>query len=125
LNRINPLIRKAWPKGGSYLTQEIAQQFTLLLLQLDETFPEALNTVTPMLRPIDDMYLVLDRFNNSDVIEKYPEEAFQLLVKIFNNQNNWNNDLLENLMNRFGNVSPALKETTEFIAISDFLVMSK
>jgi hypothetical protein len=125
LNRINPLIRKAWPKGGSYLTQEIAQKFTLLLLQLDETFPEALNTVTPMLRPIDDMYLVLDRFNNSDVIEKYPEEAFQLLVKIFNNQNNWNNDLLENLMNRFGNVSPALKVTTEFIAISDFLVMSK
>lgn len=124
-NRIKPILRNTWPKGDDYLDENISQELALLALQLDDQFPEAVKIISPMLSPINDKYLVLNQFSESAVIEDYPGEAFQLLVGIFNADNNWNNDILSDLLVRFVAADGKLRTRQEFINIENFVTLSQ
>lgn len=121
LQRINPLLKRVWPKGGEHLTPTVSENLTLMVLQLDSSFSDAVKITSPILSPVGDMYMVLRAFLKSDVAQNHPVDALNLLSRLFSDQNNHNNDLLDELMKRLEASKPSLIERPEFMRIVDFL----
>lgn len=121
LHRISPLFKSVWPKGGAHLTPAISKNIALMVLQLDSSFPDAVKDTLPILSPVGDMRMVLDAFLKSDAVENYPSDAFTLLVKLFNDEDSFNNDLLSNLMASFKNSKSSLAKLPDFKKINAFI----
>jgi len=123
--RIKPFVKKAWPKDGRYLNARASEKLALLVLQLEDRFIDGVNAIKPMLRPANNNFAILDRFTNTNVIEHYPDEAFDLLQRVLCYKNNLDNDLLKALMRRFEKVKPSLSAKPEFLKMLDFLLLNE
>ena len=120
-NRVMPLIRRNWPKGDEFLSPEIAENLSLVALQLDDSFAQAVNLISPMLCPISDRYTVLNAFKESKSPDVAPLASFKLLSLVFNPENDYNNDLLADLVSRLETAEPSLLGDAEFMMIKDYL----
>jgi len=124
-HRIKPLFKKEWPKGGEYLSPEISEEVALLALQLSDSFPDIVKTCLPIICPINNMYSVLSKFCESEVVSKHPNDSFLLFSQLFNEDDSFNRDLVSDVMRKLKKAEPALAEQTDFKRIENLLISSQ
>lgn len=122
LNRIKPVIKRAWPKSAEFVTTATARYFTLMVMELDNEFEEALKFISPYLRPLTDQSLVFSNLNSKELPDTKPEQVFLLIEKIFSEGAQWPSDNFRKVMNRIGEANPDLLGEATFRRIDDYLM---
>ncbi|MEO5333382.1 MAG: hypothetical protein H7839_15320, partial [Magnetococcus sp. YQC-5] len=85
-NRIHPFWRNHWPKNLQLVSEGISEQFARLVIETQDAFPKALETVEKWLRPIKHPHYVVHRLHESGLCRQYPQGALTLLGAIINDQ---------------------------------------
>lgn len=74
-----PFFRKIWPKEQEFVSSTFTSHMISLVLAAGQKFPEALKLMRPYIRPYDQEYVSLHEIENSEVLEKFPHEALELI----------------------------------------------
>lgn len=91
----------------------MSSQFARAITALDQTFPQALETVSPFLmRGSAD--LALHELRDSVHPDHHPQAAVTLLDRIVDIDRIWMADDLRNILDRAARTAPELRATREF-----------
>ena len=81
-NRVRPLLQDVWPRFRDRRTKDIAEAFAYLAIAAGEEFPNALAEVRGWLIPIERVYGVVRRIEESGLCGRFPSEAVDLLFAV-------------------------------------------
>jgi hypothetical protein len=84
---IEPFWENCWPKTiNDWKSERLTERLCQLLMDTEEAFPQALNTVKNWLQPINHTYSAIHQLNMSDVCKNYPKASLELLGAIVSEQ---------------------------------------
>lgn len=81
-NRIQPFWHEVWPKSGDLATPRMAEFLARMCIAAGSRFPEALETVSAWLKPVEHYAYLVHRLNESELCRRYPAEALSLLTAV-------------------------------------------
>lgn len=85
-NRVLPFWQQVWPKERHLASNGIAASLAELSIAAREEFPAALAAVLDWLQPLEHPHYVVHLMHESDLAERFPEEALRLLNAILDDQ---------------------------------------
>ncbi|MFE8070129.1 SIR2 family protein [Marinobacteraceae bacterium S3BR75-40.1] len=94
-NRIQPFWQQVWPKSLDLASSGIAESLARLCIAANDEFPTVLATVKDWLKPLQHPSVAVHLLQKSDLAERFPEEALELLNKIISEQTWPPKDLLD------------------------------
>jgi len=122
-NRIQPFIQRAWPKDKNFVSEKTSASFSLMLIELDEAFKEALDYLSPFIQAFSDLsYLLIELDKKKQLPAKYPKEVFQLLSKVFTAQYQYPTETFRNVLDRIISANPLIKNEPIYGIINDYLI---
>jgi hypothetical protein len=85
-----PFIQKAWPRESRFQTSSVSQQLAFLAEQSGDQFPDVVNTVLPLLAPVDQLDMTIYRATRADsapsLADRFPETMLQLLDRLISDE---------------------------------------
>ena len=81
-NRVRPFIDRIWPKTVDINSTEISNCMAELCIAAEDDFPDALSAMQYWLIPTDSSDEIMHTLLESELCEKFPEEALGFLSKI-------------------------------------------
>jgi hypothetical protein len=85
-NRVQPFWQNVWPKSRDLATPRTAESLTRLIIAARSEFPAALAAMQDWLQPIEHPHYVIRLLLESDLCERFPEDALHLLNKVIVDQ---------------------------------------
>ncbi len=112
-NRIQPFWQKVWPQSHNLVSDSIAKSLAFLAIAARGEFAEALNEVLNWLQGIMRPHYVLKKLNESDLINRFPNEVLKLLDVIIDDQSRASHELRQ-CLESIAKVSPELREDPRY-----------
>lgn len=81
-NRIFPLWKNSWPKSKDRMSENVVEALVRICIDSGEQFPEALSALKGCLSKIKHSDYPISKLLNSDIGQKFPNEAIELLDNI-------------------------------------------
>ncbi len=118
--RASPWLTRVWPREPDPDGRGVSSQFARAITALDQTFPQALETVSPFLmRGSAD--LALHELRDSVHPDHHPQAAVTLLDRIVDIDRIWMADDLRNILDRAARAAPELRASREFRRLDERL----
>lgn len=119
-NRIKPYIQNIWPKTVQAKTEKVAEEFARLAISAKDQFPEAIQTLTPWLKPISDPFYALHLLGeNISLCSRFPEEAMTFLDSLIGDDIQWTPPELGSALRSIYEVKSALGNDARFQRLTD------
>lgn len=125
-NRVERII-SCWPKEHIYRDANVTENFICLLSHLDKTFIDATKLIGPLMTKVKDSHSINEAFFDSQLLEKYPEEVFNLLAKVIAFDMDYYHEIirLESIIDRIVKAKPELEGRSNFVKLRDFIARKK
>jgi len=121
-NRIQPFIRRAWPKAAEFVSDKTSEHLSLMAIELDDTFEEALEFLRPFIKSFPKLSFLLTHLVAKDLLDKQPRAVFRLLSKVFTDEYQWPTDTFRNVLNRIIQAEPIIENEPDYKIMNDYLV---
>ena len=121
-NRIKPLIKRAWPKSSEFVSERISKCLSLMVIELTDSFEEAIQFIKPFLKPFTDISLIFNNLNKKELPDSNPMAVFELIENIFTEDAQWPTSNFRNVMDRLIKAEPKIKNEPAYRKINDYLV---
>ena len=118
-NRIQPFWQQVWPKSQNRVSDSIAKSSACLAIAARGEFAEALNEVLNWLQGIKYPHYVISKLLESDLINRFPNEALQLLDAIIDDQSRAS-PVLSQSLEAIGQASPELRQDPRFKKLEEY-----
>ena len=118
-NRILPFWQQVWPKSQNLVSDSIANSLACLAIAARGEFAEALNEVLNWLQGIKYPHYVISKLLESDLINRFPNEALQLLDAIIDDQSRAS-PVLSQSLEAIGQASPELRQDPRFKKLEEY-----
>ncbi len=120
-NRVAPYLRTIWPKTLDDASAAIAGSLGRLCVAAQDAFPDALKTLHGWLQPPTHPDYLVHLLHESNLSQKFPEEALELLNLIVSDQTQWLPSDLGNCLNRIIEGSSELETDPRYERLMVFL----
>jgi hypothetical protein len=120
-NRIEPLLKQFWPKDSESISSATSRNLALLSIQSKEKFPDAVDTVTPIIGPVTDIYTVIRDLKKSDLPTQFPIDVVRLLGLVFTESCQYPTEDFRELLNILNNTDSSVSRNPVFQRIDLFL----
>lgn len=119
-NRVQPLWHKCWPKFENYKTPQLAGQLMRMALAARGEFPSVVKEVEHWLVPIQyparEMQLLLD----SQLCQRFPDEALHVLSKVTPCPPQAPPPVLEDCLTAISQGKPELEQNADYTRLRDY-----
>lgn len=112
-NRIQPFWHDIWPKVRTLATPRIAEDLARMAIAARSEFPAALAAVRDWLQPFEHPHYVVQLLKESNLCERFPVAALQLLGKVIHDQP-WIFGELSNCLDQIAQADPTLAASPTF-----------
>lgn len=119
--RVGPWLTKAWPKDRVLVEPDSAKNLALAAIASCGAFESAVNTVEPLLTPVEHYFSLVDRLRESAHPEAYPGATLKLLSLTVPPQCPLADPQLREVLDRVAQAQPALRDSPQYRALDDFL----
>ncbi len=120
-NRVEPYVRKIWPRTRDKASSSIAESFARVCIAAGDAFPEALKTLRPWLQPVSYADRLVHSLHEAGLCKKFPREALELLVRVIGEEDPWPSDELRECLRGIRTAEPALGDDREFLKLREYL----
>ncbi len=123
-NRIQPFMRKAWPKSANFVLDETSKNLILAVIQLDKAFAEAVDFIiqTSLLKPISDLSVLIHRMDeDNDLPDTQTKVVLRLLGTVFTEEYQWPTRKFRELLNRMVTAAPEIVNEQSYKRMDNFL----
>ena len=117
-NRVRPILRDVWPKFRDRRTRDIAEAFAYLAIAAGEEFPDALAEVRGWLIPIEHVFGVVGRMEESGLCGRFPSEAVGLLFAVVDS-GSWGREKAASCLKEASEASPNLQTDLRYRQLED------
>ncbi len=120
-NRVSPYLKSIWPQSRSVITPTISNSMAQLCIAAKDAFPEAMNVLKHWLQPLEHSDYVVHLLHQSNVCERFPDDALTFLDTVIGTNPQWPPRDLAACLNRIRKLMPALVSDHRFQRLSEFL----
>lgn len=113
-NRVKPYFRAIWPKTQDALAPAVSTQFAKVMIEADDAFPDAFQTLRDWIMPVDESGSILHSLQASGLCTKFPEHALDLLNLLIPAHLPASADLLRDNLVQIRNANVALANDDRF-----------
>lgn len=121
-NRVQPFMKRAWPKAAEFVSDKSSEHFSLMAIELDDTFEEALEFLWPFIKPFSDLSFLLTHLDAKGLPDQQPKVVLRLLSKVFTAEYQWPSKEFRNVLNRILHADPTIKNEPDYRIMNDYLV---
>ena len=121
-NRIQPFIKRAWPKAAEFVSDKSSEYLTLMVIELDDAFEDALEFLWPFIKPFPDLSFLLTHINEKELPDQQPKGVFRLLSKVFTEEYQWPSGTFRNVLNRIVQADPLIENELTYRTMNDYLM---
>lgn len=121
-NRIQPFMKRAWPKAADFVSDETSEHLALMAIELDEAFEEALDFLWPFIKPFSDLSFLLTHLDAKELPDQQPREVLRLLSKVFTEEYQWPSNKFSNILSRIVQAEPIIENELTYRIMNDYLV---
>ena len=118
-NRVTPFLKSIWPKTTDKISEAISRNFSLASIAAGQAFPEALRQVHPWLKPLQFPDQITRALQRAGLHNQFPEEALDLLHRIFPEQARGHFPNLADCLRTIKNAQPELSRDHRFQRLLD------
>lgn len=118
--RVKPFLHKIWPKEQDKVDSRIALEMARISAITAESFPEAIELIVPLLKPIDHPHILFDDLVNNRICERFPRDALKLLVPLVDNQI-WISKHIDRCLSDMLEGDPTIAQLPEYRRLSDHI----
>ncbi len=119
--RIAPFIRDHWPNDASFKSEEITINFVMMVLTLDQEFPQAVTLIQGYLIRVKYIGHIAPRMGDWFQAGKYPKLMLRLLRKIINPGTTVAWTELRDILNKIEYSRQSLVNSSEYRFIDEWL----
>lgn len=121
-NRIQPFMKRAWPKAAEFVSDKTSKNLSLMVIELDDAFEEALEVLWPFIKPFSDLSFLLTHLDAKGLPDQQPREVLRLLSKVFTAEDQWPTKTFRNVLNRIIHADPTIENEPDYRIMNDYLV---
>jgi len=121
-NRIQPFMERAWPKAAEFVSDKSSEHFSLMVIELEDTFEEALEFLWPFIKPFSDLSFLLTHLDAKGLPDQQPKAVLRLLSKVFTAGYQWPSKEFRNVLNRIIHADPTIENEPNYRIMNDYLV---
>jgi len=121
-NRIQPFMKRAWPKAAEFVSDKSSKHFSLMVIELDDAFEEALEFLWPFIKPFSALSFLLTHLDPKDLPDRQPRAVLRLLSKVFTIECQWPTKKFRNVLNRIIHADPKIENEPDYRIMNDYLV---
>ena len=121
-NRVQPFMKRAWPKAAEFVSDKSSEHFSLMVIELDDTFEEALEFLWPFIKPFSDLSFLLTHLDAKGLPDQQPKAVLRLLSKVFTAEYQWPTEEFRNVLNRIIHADPTIENEPDYRIMNDYLV---
>ena len=118
---VAPYLRNIWPKTNDRGSKSIAEHFARVCIAAAGAFPEALELVEVWLHPLDYTDMVLEGPVETEICERFADEALTFLKAISNDQTDWPPEKLQGCLIAIRAKAPVLEDDPRFMRLRAYL----
>jgi hypothetical protein len=119
-HRVKPLIVGAWPKTLVCRTAEQSTQLSALCTRLKAKFPDAVDTVLPLLGKASNLYAAMDVLASGNAPTNFPEAVVRLLDRVVDTAAQFAPEKLKKVLDRVQAADAAVAERALFRRLREF-----
>jgi len=123
-NRIQPFMKRAWPKSAEFVSDKSSEYFSLMVIELGDAFEEALEYLRPFIKPFPDLSFLLTHLGAKGLPDQQAKAVFRLLSKVFTVEYQWPTKEFRDVLNRIIHADPTIKNEPGYRIMNDYLVQS-
>jgi hypothetical protein len=116
------LTYSAWPKASEYISDNTSKYLSLMAIELDDAFEEALEFLWPFIKPFSDLSFLITNLNSKDLPDQQPKTTFRILTKVFKSDYQWPYYKFRDVLNRIVQADPTIIDEPGYRNMNDFLV---
>lgn len=118
-NRVLPFWEKIWPRSNDQVSNANAESLARLCIAAGDEFPSAMAAVGNWLRVVQHPDYVIHRLQESDLPNRFPKDALQLLFLILGDQSSWLPPELRRCLDAIGRAVPDLRQHHRFRRVDE------
>jgi hypothetical protein len=122
-NRIRPFMKRAWPKAATFISDKASKFLSLMVIELNESFSEGVNSVMPLLRPFDDISFLLHRLKDKQLPDIQSRQVLRLLSAVFVPMDRYPSPDFRNVLNRLVHGDTGIAEERDYKSMNDYLLL--
>jgi hypothetical protein len=124
-NRIQPFMKRAWPKAAEFVSDKTSENLSLMVIELDEAFEEALEYLWPFIKSISNLSFFITHLDAKGLPDQQPESVLRLLDKVFTDEYQWPSKKFRKVLSRIRQAKPAIENEHAYRNMNDYLVQRK
>ena len=114
-------MKRAWPKPVEFISEKSSEYLALMAIELNEAFEEAIDFLVPLIRPFEDLYLLLSQLREKSLPDEKPRLVLKLLSNIFTEDYESYDQTFRNILSRLIQAEPAIAEEFTYIRMDRYL----
>jgi len=123
---IKPFIENSWPRALRYRSDETTRGFVQIAEQASDHFPDAVNTILPLIRPVPNADMLTyriskDRKDKDNIARNHPQEAMRLLNAITPDDRARMPYEMAGALDALAELDPRVKDMPEYRRLKDLL----
>lgn len=122
-HHIGPWITNVWPRDRDRLEHNSSvEQLAVAASHADTAFPEAVDTILPLMGPIAHPHYLLHRLNDVDLVGRHPDKSLRLIGSVVSSTDGFPDSELRAALNRIATVWPGATSDPNYQRLNDFLI---
>jgi hypothetical protein len=121
-NRIKPLMEGAWPKAAEFISNKTSHYLSLMLIELEDAYEEALEFLLPFFKPFPNISSLLIHLQAKELPDQKPKGVFKLLSTIFTTEYQWPSEKFRKILGRIVEAGPEIKNEPAYRIMNDYLM---
>ncbi|MFC1682733.1 SIR2 family protein [Candidatus Zixiibacteriota bacterium] len=121
-NRIQPFIKKAWPKGIEFISEKSSKYLALTVIELEVAFGEAINSIKSILIPFAELPLLLTYLKDKSLPDKQPQNVMLLLSIVFTVECKSASKMFRDILDRLVKADKEITKDPAYEAIDQYLI---
>ena len=118
---VAPYLRNIWPKTNDRGSKSIAEHLARVGIAAAGAFPEALELVEAWLQPLYYTGMVLEGPVETEICERFPEEALKFLDALSDGQTGWSGEKLQSCLIAIRTAALELEDDPRFMRLRAYL----
>ena len=120
-NRVWPYLRNVWPPMSEQTSSSAAESLALVCVGAGDEFPNALNQLRPWLQAVPYAERVVSEIHGSEICERFPDEALELLCVVVDEDNPWEPEELGACLDTLQATDPGLETNPCYRRLREYL----
>jgi hypothetical protein len=124
-NRIRPFMKKAWPKAATFISEKTSSYLSLMAIELNESFSECVDSIMPLLQPLDNLSFLLGRLKDKRLPDTQPRQVLRLLSAVFVSTDRYPFPDFRDVLNRLVQGDAGIAEERDYKRMNDYLLLHR